>query len=211
VPLSERQKKILQVVRQSLAERGYPPTVREICSEASISSTSVVNYNLRRLEEMGYIIRSPDVSRGIKLLETNELPYAAGTVSVPLLGRIAAGSPLPVPDSDFPLFAGEVVSVPRDLLPEDNGIYALEVRGNSMIDALIGDRDLVIMKHQSVAENGDLAAVWLREERETTLKRFYLEGERVRLQPANPLMEPIYVPASDVEVQGKVVLVIRRP
>lgn len=209
--LSERQRDILQAIRRSVSLRGYPPTVREICAEAGISSTSVVNYNLKRLEEKGYLERNPDTSRGIRLLHSDQSGPASALVSVPILGRIAAGNPLPVPDSDFPLFAEESIALTRDLLPDEEDIYALEVRGNSMVDALINDGDIVIMRHQTVAENGDLVAVWLREERETTLKRFYHEGNRVRLQPANPAMQPIYVHPSNVEVQGKVVLVIRQP
>lgn len=207
--ISERQSRMLEAIRQSLAQRGYPPTVRELCDAVGISSTSVVNYNLKRLEEQGYLRRNPDVSRGIQLLEAT--PRSSRLVEVPLLGRIAAGTPIPVPDSDFPPFAEETIALTRDLLPDHADLFALEVRGNSMIDALINDGDVVVFRHQSVAENGDLVAVWLREERETTLKRFYLEGDRVRLQPANPTMQPIYAQSDNVEVQGKVVLVIRQP
>ena len=211
MPLSERQKGILKAIRGSLAARGYPPTVRELCAAVGISSTSVANYNLKRLEEKGYLVRNPDTSRGIKLLHESSDSARPGLVEVPLLGRIAAGSPLPIPDSEFPLFAEETIALTRDILPDEASIYALEVRGNSMVDALINDGDIVIIRHQDVAENGDLVAVWLREERETTLKRFYHEGERIRLQPANPTMQPIYVPAENVQIQGKVVLVIRQP
>jgi len=209
--LSERQKQILEAIRRSVATRGYPPTMREICAATGISSTSVVNYNLKRLEESGYLRRNPDTSRGIRLLQLREQDTASALVTVPLVGRIAAGLPIPIPDSDGPLFSDEAISLTRDLLADEEGIYALEVRGDSMIDALINDGDIVVMRHQTVAENGDLVAVWLKEERETTLKRFYLEGNRVRLQPANPSMEPIYVHPANVEIQGKVVLVIRQP
>ncbi|MHB0877835.1 MAG: transcriptional repressor LexA [Anaerolineae bacterium] len=207
--MSDRQSRMLEAIKQSLTERGYPPTVRELCDVVGISSTSVVNYNLKRLEDQGYLRRNPDVSRGIQLLA--DLPANSRLVEVPLLGRIAAGLPLPVPDSDFAPFAEETIALTRDILPEDSGIYALEVRGNSMVDALINDGDVVVFRHQDVADNGDLVAVWLREERETTLKRFYHEGDRVRLQPANPLMQPIYAHPANVQVQGKVVLVIRQP
>ena len=210
--LSDRQRQILEAIRSSIVTFGYPPTVRELCSAVGISSTSVVNYNLKRLEEKGYLLRNPQVSSGIKLLhETTGSLQRSNLVEVPLLGRIAAGTPLPIPDSEFPLFAEETIALTRDMLPDEANIYALEVRGNSMIDALINDGDIVIIRHQETAENGDLVAVWLREERETTLKRFYHEGEQVRLQPANPTMQPIYVPTADVQIQGKVVLVIRQP
>ena len=207
--ISDRQSRMLEAIGQSLMERGYPPTVRELCEAVGISSTSVVNYNLKRLEEQGFLRRNPDVSRGIQLL--GDSPGATRLVAVPLLGRIAAGVPIPVPDSDFPPFAEETIALTRDILPDDADLFALEVRGNSMIDALINDGDVVVVRHQNVADNGDLVAVWLREERETTLKRFYLEGDRVRLQPANPTMQPIYARPENVEVQGKVVLVIRQP
>ena len=209
--LSDRQKRILTAIEQSLETRGFPPTVREICDVAGISSTSVVNYNLKRLEEKGYLVRKPEVSRGIRLLGDLALKVSDSLIRVPLLGRIAAGAPLPVPDGDFSPFAEETLALTRDLVPEEAGIYALEVRGDSMIDALINDGDLVVMKHQTVADNGDLVAVWLRDERETTLKRFYREGDRVRLQPANPSMQPIYAHPANVEIQGKVLLVIRQP
>ncbi len=209
--LSDRQRDIVEAVRRSISSRGYPPTVREICAATGISSTSVVNYNLKRLEEAGYLLRNPETSRGIRLMESLEGDGDSALVSVPLLGRIAAGTPLPIPDTEGPLFADETIALTRDLLSEEDGIYALEVRGQSMIDALINDGDIVVMRHQTVADNGDLVAVWLREERETTLKRFYHEGGRVRLQPANPAMQPIYAHPANVEIQGKVVLVIRQP
>ena len=127
---------------------------------------------------------------------------------VPVLGRIAAGEPIPVPEADFSPFGH--VDLTRDIVKDAEGIYALEVQGESMIDALINDGDIVLMRHQERVENGELAAVWLRDEEETTLKRFYLEGNRVRLQPANPTMGPMFYPASNVEVKGKVLCVIRQ-
>jgi repressor LexA len=207
--LSERQQRILEFIRQFTLENEYPPTIREIGTAVGISSTSVVNYNLNILQREGHIIRNKEVSRGIRLMEGLQLA-SSNIVRVPLLGRIAAGLPIPVPDSDFSPFAGDSVELTRDIVKEEEGIYALEVRGDSMIDALIHDGDIVVMKHQQEANNGDLVAVWLKDEKETTLKRFYHEGSRVRLQPANPTMEPIYADASDVEVQGKVIVVIRQ-
>ena len=160
---------------------------------------------------MTALARSPiEISRGIRLKEGLKELASRDILKVPLLGRIAAGLPIPVPDSDFSLFAGESVELTRDIVKEEEGIYALEVRGDSMIDALINDGDVVVMKHQQEANNGDLVAVWLKDEKETTLKRFYHEGSRVRLQPANPTMEPIFVDTSNVEVQGKVIVVIRQ-
>ena len=134
-------------------------------------------------------------------------------VRVPLLGRIVAGEPVPIPDESFsPLDVDESIALTRDIVQEPGPIYALQVKGNSMIDALIHDGDIVIMKHQTEARNGDLVAAWLRAEKETTLKRFFWEeGERlVRLQPANPTMQAIYVDPSNLEIQGKVIAVIRQ-
>ncbi|NIN69905.1 MAG: transcriptional repressor LexA [Anaerolineae bacterium] len=203
--LSKRQEAIVQFIDQFLQQTGYPPSIRDIGSAVGISSTSVVNYNLKILEREGYISRDPEVSRGLRLvgqgLDREHL------ISLPLLGRIAAGDPIPVPGDAVP---EEHLELARGVLREDEGIYALQVQGESMIDALVNDGDIVVMKHQEIAENGDMVAVWLRDREETTLKKFYHEGDRIRLQPANPTMEPIYANPSNVEVQGKVVMVIRQ-
>ena len=203
--LSERQKGILKFIADFLRRHGYPPTIREIGAKVGISSTSVVNYNLGILERDGYIERDREISRGIRL--PGGLASLTGRMQIPLCGRIAAGDPIPIPDDSFPT---ETIELTRDILKEEEGLYALEVRGDSMIDALVHDGDIVIMKHQKEAENGEMVAVWLRDKGETTLKKIYHEGERVRLQPANPLLEPIYVHPRDVEIQGKVMVVIRR-
>ncbi len=207
--LSQRQQRILEFIRQFTLENEYPPTIREIGTAVGISSTSVVNYHLNVLEREGYILRNKEVSRGIRLREGLKELAAHDIVRVPLLGRIAAGAPIPVPDSGLSPF-GESIELTRAIVREEEGIYALEVRGDSMIDALINDGDIVVMKHQREANNGELVAVWLKDEKETTLKRFYHEGSRVRLQPANPTMAPIYADASNVEIQGKVIVVIRQ-
>ncbi len=206
--LSERQQRMLDFIHEFTHENRYPPTIRDIGRAIGISSTSVVNYNLNILEEKGLIDRDRTISRGIKLVQGLDTQV----ISIPLLGRIAAGSPLPVPDSssDFGVFGDDTVELTRGILKDTDNVYALQVKGNSMIDALIHDGDIVVMKHQQHADNGDLVAVWLREEKETTLKRFYLEGDQVRLQPANPTMGPMYFPAKNVEIQGKVVCVIRQ-
>jgi repressor LexA len=211
--LSERQRRILEFLKEYVEENGYPPSMREIGAAAGISSTSVVSYNLERLEEEGYISRDREVSRGLKLT-----PMAVAWVTsedvvrLPLLGCIVAGEPIPVPASDFPLMGDETIELTRDILGDTEGLYALQVEGNSMIDALVHDGDIVIMRHQPRVENGEMAAVWLKEREEVTLKRFYQEGSgRVRLQPANPTMMPIYLDdPGQVEVQGKVVMVIRQ-
>ena len=210
--LTDRQQAILEFIRSFSSETRYPPTIREIGRAVNISSTSVVNYNLNVLERQGFIARDKTISRGIKLV--NETPDAppVETIRIPVLGRIAAGEPMPVPGSDFAILGDEMLEITRELLPVDNkNVFALQVRGNSMVDAMIGDGDIVVMQQRQKAENGDLVAVWLKDREETTLKRFYQEKGKVRLQPANPTMQPIYADAKNIEVQGKVVLVIRRP
>jgi repressor LexA len=209
--LSERQKRIVEFLGEYVQEHGYPPSIREIGAAAGISSTSVVSYNLKRLEEKGYINRDEEVSRGVTLTgaaRTRVMPQAV--VHIPLLGRIVAGEPLPVPASDFALMGDETIELTRDILGDPEGLYALEVQGDSMIDALVHDGDIVVMRHQQQVQNGEMAAVWLKEREEVTLKRFYDEGAQVRLQPANPTMGPIYVDPRQVEVQGKVVMVVRQ-
>ena len=210
--LTGRQQAILDFIRAFSSKTKYPPTIREIGKSVGISSTSVVNYNLNVLEKQGHIVRDKTVSRGIKLVgETADLPPIE-TVRIPVLGRIAAGEPMPVPGSDFAILGDEVIQLTRELLPvDDKNVFALQVRGNSMVDAMIGDGDIVVMQQRQKAENGDLVAVWLKDREETTLKRFYLEKGKVRLQPANPTMQPIFADPRNVEVQGKVVLVIRHP
>ncbi len=211
--LSERQKRILGFLEVFTRENGYPPTLREIGQAVGISSTSVVNYNLDVLEKKGHVVRDKIVSRGLRLVGSSAPAVRRArddVVSIPLLGRIAAGEPIPIPSSDLPPFGYETIELTRSIIEPDADLYALQVRGSSMIDALINDGDIVVMKHQGEAANGDLVAVWLKDEGETTLKRFYLEGRQVRLQPENPTMEPIYVHPANVEIQGKVVLVIRQ-
>ncbi|OQY25797.1 MAG: repressor LexA [Anaerolineaceae bacterium 4572_32.1] len=210
--LSTRQKHILAFIREFIIDNGYPPSIREIGEAADISSTSVVNYNLKALEKKGLIARDRTVSRGIRLPDLiPRLPdISAGLMRIPLLGRIAAGEPIPVPDTDFSLFDGETIELAQGIFPDQEGMYALQVRGDSMIDALVNDGDIVVMKHQQHANNGDMVAAWIKDKEETTLKHFYLENDTVRLQPANPRMQPIFIPAVNVEIQGKVVMVIRQ-
>ena len=210
--LSSRQKRMMAFMREFIAANGYPPSIREIGEAVAISSTSVVNYNLGVLEKKGLIARDRTVSRGIRLLDEGpELQRALdGLIRIPLLGRIAAGSPIPVPQSDFSLFDGETIELARGVFTDQEDLYALQVRGDSMIDALVNDGDIVIMRHQQQAANGDMVAVWIKDKEETTLKHFYLEGDTVRLQPANPTMLPTFAPAGSVEVQGKVVMIIRQ-
>ncbi|MBI2829681.1 MAG: repressor LexA [Chloroflexi bacterium] len=203
--LSKKQQLIIDFIRKFWAERGYPPTIRDIVNGCHISSTSVVNYNLNILEREGYIRRHHEVSRGI------ELPDRSYRQPVPVIGQIAAGKPIPVPAPDtWQTVPSETIDVPSEMVKGKKSIYALKVKGNSMVDALINDGDVVLMQYANTVENGDTAAVWLKNEKEVTLKKVYLERSRVRLQPANSQMQPLYTAPDNIEIQGKVIGVIRQ-
>lgn len=210
--LSERQRRMIEFIGQFSRERGYPPTIRQIGENADISSTSVVNYNLKKLEKDGYITRDLKVSRGVRLVDVpgSKTPRPGELVSVPMSGFIFASMPTLV--GDTPQTAtDEVIELTRDMLPDTTDLFALRVKGDSMIDAMVNDGDIVVMKKVDRARNGEMVAVWLNDRNETTLKKFYLENGRVRLQPANPTMSPIIInDPNTVEVQGKVVLVLRQ-
>ena len=207
--LSAKQQKIIEFIRRFRTERHYPPTVRDIVSGCGISSTSVVDYNLDILEREGLIRRHSGISRGIELLSG---PGAEGGRKIPVIGQIAAGKPIPVPSEDTwdSTASAETIEVTEDMARGKEGIYALKVKGTSMVDALINDGDLVLMQYTNTVENGETAAVWLKVEKEATLKKVYRERTRIRLQPANKLMKPIYADPDNVEIQGKVVGVIRK-
>jgi repressor LexA len=216
--LSDKQRKIVEFIADFIGQHPYPPSVRQIQGGSEISSTSVVAYHLKLLEKEGYIERDKEISRGIRLLKNVDgQPFimSADTFHVPVMGLIAAGEPIPIPGSNFSPMGDRALALTRDILREQEGLYALEVRGNSMVDALVNNGDIVVMKHEKEVHNGDMVAVWLKDREETTLKRFYYEKgargkARVRLQPANPTMKPIYVDPANVEIQGKVVLVLRQ-
>jgi repressor LexA len=206
--LSRRQQAILDYIERFLDENDYPPTIRDIQHELGISSTSVVDYNLKVLEQRNLIRRNSKISRGIELM--NRSGSRRNVVSIPVIGQIAAGQPIPVPTDLETADNDDVVELGPDMVPDaGRDLFALRVKGLSMIDALINDGDVVVLRAQQTCENGETVAVWLRDERETTLKKFYLEGDRVRLQPANATMDPIYTDASNVEVQGRLVTVVR--
>ena len=206
--ISSKQKRIVDYISHYWENHGYPPTIRDIAKGCGVSSTSVVDYNLNSLEKRGYIRRHSGVSRGIEL----STRVSHSTVSVPVLGVIAAGEPIPVPGADTWDETGtaETIALTNDVTKGRKGIYALRVKGRSMIDALINDGDIILLQNADAVENGDTVAVWLKEEKETTLKRVYREGDRVRLQPANSQMKPFYSKPENVEIQGKVIAVIRQ-
>ena len=229
--LGKRHKKIMQYLEKFQVENGYSPSIREIGEAINVQSTSLVDYYLKQLEEQGFISRENHISRSICIKKTLEGTRGlttriaegvqrAGAVvdellSIPVLGRIVASEPIPMPSSDLPFFDPESsVEIARSLLPARERVeelFALEVQGDSMIDAMVNDGDLVIMKRASQAENGEMVAVWLDDKDETTLKYFYREQGRIRLQPANPNMNPIYLDnPQNLRIMGKVVMVIRQ-
>lgn len=213
--LSERQQDIFKYIQRFTTEKGRPPTIREIGLAVNISSTSVVNYNLNILEKVGLISREKEVSRGLRLTGQNGKNAADPRfVQVPLLGRIVAGKPIEIPEPGSTAFEAdhESVTLTRDLLGgnDSENLYALHVKGDSMIDASIHDGDIVVMKHQETARNGDLVAAWIKDKQQTTLKRFFKEKGLVKLVPANPNFKTIEVDPKNVSIQGKVVLVIRQ-
>lgn len=236
-PLSKRQQNILNFILNYLEEHRRPPTIREIGKATEIRSTSVVNYNLDRLTERGLLEREAEVSRGLRLtdkalLGLNSLGGAIANlteaaaksvgaatealgimVRIPLLGNIAAGKPIEVGSDSFATYdEDDAVELSVSMLPTSrtDDLFALRVSGDSMIDAMVNDGDIVIMRQQEVVKNGDMVAVWLNSSSTTTLKYFHHEGLQIRLQPANPTMNPIYVDPEDVRVQGKVMMVLRQ-
>lgn len=200
--LSPKQEQILEFLRTFIEDKDYPPSIRDIQEGCAISSTSVVDYNLRKLEEKGYIRRDREISRGIEVLGSRG--RRARIVEIPVLGAIAAGQPIPVPTSDrWTADAEDTVAVTEDMIRGRTNVFALRVKGTSMIEDLIDDGDIVFLEPSGSANDGDKVAVWLKDREEVTLKRIYREGNQVRLQPANSTMQPIYTSADNVEIQGK--------
>lgn len=208
--LSSKQQRIIDFVRNFWQDRGYPPTIRDIVAGCRISSTSVVDYNLDILEREGYIRRHREVSRGIELLARSS--EKGHRIQVPIIGQVAAGEPIPVPVPETwdVTASSDTLEVTGDLTQGREGVYALKVKGSSMMDALINDGDIVLMQYVNTVENGEMAAIWLKEEKEATLKKFYAEPSRIRLQPANNQMQPMYANPQNVEIQGRVIAVIRQ-
>lgn len=242
--LSDRQKNILRYIAEFVAEHGYPPSIREIGAACDISSTSVVKYNLNKLETDELILRDAEVSRGLslnwpKLVSAGvlaevglSLPQTlngslraavngavqetkaavertASFFSVPVLGPIAAGAPIQVDPADRES-ADEWIDLNEALYRDRDKLYALRVQGDSMVEDSVLDGDIVILRHQERAENGEMVAAWIEGREETTLKRFYSEGRNVRLRPSNPNYQDMIFPAAQVSVMGKVVSVIRQ-
>ena len=204
--LSPKRKNILDFITNFIREKDYPPTVRDVAEGCDISSSSVAQYHLDILHRDGYIRRDRDVARSIGLVKKD-----TGLTAVPLLGTIAAGEPIPVPSTDtWETPPEETLELPRELTRDQSHLFCLRVKGTSMIDALIDDGDIVLMQKTNTVNDGEMAAVWLKDRQEVTLKKTYREPGRIILQPANKLMEPIYCQPENVEIQGKVVGVVRQ-
>lgn len=209
VDLSDHLIRMLKYIEAYIDRHGRAPSIRETLGAMQMKSEDHVHRDLTRLEELGFLRITRKIARGIELLYCwDGAEYGTGVLRVPYFGEIAAGLPLPKPEDS----TADYLRLTRDLVRDTRNVYAMKVSGYSMIDALINHGDTVILRHVDSAENGDLVAVWMETESggETTLKRFFLEGDLIRLQPENATMEPIYLHPSKVKVQGKVVAVIRQ-
>ena len=204
--LNDKQSKIIYFIQDYYNEFGISPTVREIQNGCNITSTSVVDYNLKALKNKGYLDKRPDISRAIKLNNIND-----NFLRIPILSSIAAGEPLIVNPEQIsdPESYDDYVELPNNFSKEKQ-LFALRVKGDSMIDALISNNDIVIMKPANEAGNGEMIAAWLPANEEVTLKRFYLRNNKVELHSENPKYDPIIVDPKNVLIKGKVVGVIRK-
>jgi repressor LexA len=210
--LTERQRTILEVIRTSVTSRGYPPSIREIGDAVGLTSTSSVAHQLRTLERKGYLRRDPNRPRAVDVRGSDEMGTPVVTTDVagsdalpeptfvPVLGRIAAGGPILAEEA-----VEDVFPLPRELVGEGS-LFLLKVVGESMIDAAICDGDWVVIRQQSVADNGDIVAAMI--DGEATVKTFKRTKGQVWLMPHNPAFDPI--PGNDAAVLGKVVTVIRK-
>lgn len=208
--IGERHQKILDFIASYQREHKHPPSIREIGEYCNISSTSVVNYYLDQLEKAGQLERDRKISRGMRLVGNTPL---GDMLRVPVMGVIQAGEPILVP-SDSPFTPEDSVEIATSMMPskeKGKDLFALQVQGDSMIDAMVNDGDIIILKPTQEARNGEMVAVWLNERNETTLKYFYKEKEGYRLQPANPAYKPILIKKNEsLDIKGKVVMVIRK-
>ena len=192
--LTPRQREILEYIKREIRERGYPPSVREIGEAVGLSSSSTVHGHLARLEDKGYLRRDPDNPRAIEITGERQIRQQQ-LVTVPLIGRVTAGEPVLAVEN-----IEETYALPYDLVRSDS-LFMLRVEGESMIGAGIFDGDLVLVRQQDVANNGDIVVALLDDE--ATVKRYYYQGDHIRLQPENDAMQPII--SRDVQVIGKVV------
>jgi repressor LexA len=197
--LTRRQREIYDFIRSFVADRGYSPSLEEIGAHFNLSSVATVHKHVQHLVEKGFLRKAWNRSRSVEPLE----PPSSGTVSLPLLGVVAAGTPIEAIED------AQSFEVPADLVPRGGRSYVLRVRGDSMIDEQIRDGDYVVVENRSDAADGETVVALIRGE-ETTLKKLYRQGPTVRLQPANAKMEPLAIPAQDLEIQGVVCGLVRR-
>src|SRR5438067_7819626 len=201
MPLTKRQREILTYLESYAEENGYAPSFEEIASHFNYNSLATVHEHLSNLERKGYIRRSYNESRAIEILPSEAFPRAT---ELPLLGTVAAGVPIEA------ITTGESLSVPEEFVRRNGSHYVLRVRGNSMIDEQIRDGDFVIVNERQAADNGE-TVIALVDGNSATVKKFYREKDgRIRLQPANDQMAPIYVHENDISIQGVVVGVLRK-
>jgi repressor LexA len=201
--LSKRQQEILNFIKKEVQEKGYPPSVREIGEAVGLASSSTVHGHLLRLESKGYIRRDPTKPRAIEILDAEEtvnIPKS-NVVNVPVIGKVTAGQPITAIEN-----IEEYFPLPDRFFSPDDNIFMLEVMGDSMIEAGILDGDLVVVRQQQTANNGDIV-VAMTEDNEATVKRFFKEKDYIRLQPENSTMEPIIL--RNVAILGKVIGVFR--
>ena len=198
-PLTRRQREILDFLTEFIKQHGYAPSLEEIGRRFGLSSLATVHKHLTNLEEKGFIRRAWNRSRSVELVPTR---VGGRAIELPLLGTVAAGAPIEA------VASSETIAVPEDLVAAPD-TYALRVRGNSMIDEQIRDGDIVIVEDRKTAENGEMVIALLRGT-DATLKKFYREHGRIRLQPANPAVRPLVVEPDEVQIQGVVVGVVRR-
>jgi repressor LexA len=199
LPLTKRQREILDFLNEFIQQHGYAPSLEEIGRRFGLSSLATVHKHLTNLQEKGFIKRAWNRSRSVELVPTR---IGARAIELPLLGFVAAGSPIEA------VATAESISVPEDLVGKHD-TYVLRVRGDSMIDEQIRDGDYVIVEDRKTAENGEMVIALLGGS-DVTLKKFYRENAHVRLQPANPAMQPLTMPAEQVQIQGVVVGVMRK-
>ncbi|MBV8197494.1 MAG: transcriptional repressor LexA [Candidatus Eremiobacteraeota bacterium] len=197
-PATERQQRILHAIRDFTSEHGYPPSVREIGERVGLSSSSTIHAHLKALERRGLLARDPTKPRALRPSGASAVP---DVVVLPVLGRVAAGVPITAQEDVEGAFV-----VAADFVPRGSDSFMLRVKGDSMVGAAILDGDLIVVRPQRTANNGEIVVAML--DGEATVKRFYRESERIRLQPENEAMAPIY--ASDVEIVGRVEAVVRR-
>lgn len=199
LPLTKRQREILDYLGEFIQQHGYAPSLEEIGRRFSLSSLATVHKHLTNLQEKGFIRRSWNRSRSVELVPSR---VGGRALELPLLGFVAAGSPIEA------IASNEAIAVPEDLVGKRD-TYVLKVRGDSMIDEQIRDGDFVIVEDRKTAENGEMVIALL-EGSDVTLKKFFRDDGRVRLQPANPAMQPLLVAADQVQIQGVVVGVMRK-